>query len=103
VEKRCLWCGNSLPFRRRRWCSPICYQSITRVSSWHDLRLYVLLRDNYTCKCGAEAREVDHIIPISQGGTDNPKNLRSACVKCHVIYGYEQRALLKGLITELKL
>lgn len=30
-----------------------------------------------------EAKHVDHIIPIEQGGTDDPDNLQSLCISCH--------------------
>jgi hypothetical protein len=29
--------------------------------------------------CGAPATEVDHIRPVSVGGTDDPANLRAVC------------------------
>jgi hypothetical protein len=58
------------------------------------LRRQILERDGGTCQmCGSAAGEdsgcepgkrcrlqVDHIVPISQGGTDDPSNLRSVCV-----------------------
>ncbi|MGF6986530.1 5-methylcytosine-specific restriction protein A [Paraburkholderia atlantica] len=31
-----------------------------------------------------EATEVDHIVPLFQGGTDAWKNLQSLCESCHV-------------------
>ena len=34
---------------------------------------------------------VDHIIPVKQGGTDDPDNLRLLCISCHNAVGYEQR------------
>jgi hypothetical protein len=40
--------------------------------------------------------EVDHVIPVKDGGTDNPANLRLVCHDCHVAIGYEQRAARKG-------
>lgn len=52
---------------------------------WARLRAEILKRDRYLCQCEsckAEGRatpadEVDHIIPLSQGGTDAPSNLRA--------------------------
>jgi len=52
------------------------------------LRYEVLRRDNFTCRyCGASAPdvvlEVDHVVPVSLGGTDHPRNLVAACVDCN--------------------
>ncbi len=58
------------------------------------LRRQILERDGGTCQmCGSGAGEdsgcepgkrcrlqIDHIVPISQGGTDDPSNLRAVCV-----------------------
>lgn len=46
-------------------------------------------RDEYMCQCekckGQKlvAHEVDHIKPLSQGGTDDPSNLRAMNRDCH--------------------
>lgn len=50
-------------------------------------RFAVLRRDNHTCRyCGDSAPnvvlEIDHIIPISRGGGDEPENLVTACKPC---------------------
>ncbi|MBY0791622.1 HNH endonuclease [Corynebacterium pseudokroppenstedtii] len=48
------------------------------------LRTRIRQRDHYTCQlCGAPGREVDHIIPTSQGGTHTSTNLRVLCRTCH--------------------
>jgi 5-methylcytosine-specific restriction protein A len=48
-------------------------------AEWKRLRTYVLTRDRHVCHvCGqAGANEVDHVIPVWEGGTDNPLNLRA--------------------------
>ena len=52
--------------------------------SGRQLRAGVLFRDTYTCVlCGAGASEVDHVVPLSYGGTDAVSNLRSLCGDCH--------------------
>lgn len=53
------------------------------------IRFDILVRDNYTCQaCGATAAEetlhIDHIIPVSQGGTDDYQNLRVLCARCNM-------------------
>jgi hypothetical protein len=52
------------------------------------LRDEIFRRDNYICQyCGREINEieleVDHILPISKGGTNSPSNLQTLCVKCN--------------------
>ena len=54
-----------------------------------SLRYDVLKRDNYTCRiCGATAAEgakleVDHIKPVSKGGTTTMDNLQTLCRRCN--------------------
>lgn len=62
-----------------------------------QLRTEILERNGFTCQlCGAGAGDpdpfnpkrkvrlhVDHIIPISQGGTDDRDNLRAVCSTCN--------------------
>jgi 5-methylcytosine-specific restriction endonuclease McrA len=33
--------------------------------------------------CGATATDIDHLIPIADGGTDELSNLRPACARCN--------------------
>lgn len=51
----------------------------------HWTRMSVLRRDRYQCVfCGHGGRlEVDHIIPWSAGGSDDPDNLRTLCHRCN--------------------
>lgn len=51
-------------------------------------RYEVLRRDNHTCRyCGGTAPDavltVDHVLPVSLGGTDKPDNLVAACRDCN--------------------
>lgn len=46
-------------------------------------------RDNHRCKeCGATNKEttphIDHIIPVSNGGTDKIDNLQTLCESCNL-------------------
>ena len=55
---------------------------------WESLRLYVFLRDKRKCwRChglfAESGLECHHIVPKEQGGSDNPKNLRTLCGVCH--------------------
>lgn len=50
------------------------------------IRFEVLKRDKFTCQyCGRSGceLEVDHIQPISKGGTNDMDNLITACVDCN--------------------
>ncbi|ORU98083.1 HNH endonuclease, partial [Mycolicibacterium canariasense] len=52
------------------------------------LRFEILRRDNHTCRyCGRRAPEVqlhvDHVVPTTLGGTDDPTNLVAACADCN--------------------
>lgn len=49
-------------------------------------RFEVLRRDNYTCRyCRSTENPltVDHVTPVSLGGTDDPSNLVACCVDCN--------------------
>lgn len=51
---------------------------------WKTLRALILERDNYVCwMCGKRANQVDHLVPPSAGGTDDPSNLAAACLPCN--------------------
>lgn len=52
------------------------------------LRFEVLRRDGHACRyCGAMAPDVkltvDHVVPVALGGSDEPRNLVTACVDCN--------------------
>lgn len=52
------------------------------------LRFEILTRDDHTCRyCGGRAPDValtvDHVLPISLGGSDEPSNLVAACKDCN--------------------
>lgn len=51
-------------------------------------RFFVLKRDGFTCKmCGANGPgvklEVDHIVPVAEGGSDSLDNLQTLCFECN--------------------
>lgn len=52
------------------------------------LRFAILKRDGFACHyCGRKPPEVelhvDHVIPVADGGTDDPANLVAACFDCN--------------------
>ena len=52
-----------------------------------SLRFEILRRDRICQLCGATNRhallEVDHIVPRSKGGTNDPSNLQVLCARCN--------------------
>lgn len=64
------------------------------------LRFEVFKRDGFTCQyCGKSSPrvvlEIDHIIPIIEGGEDNSENLTTSCFDCN-------RGKGKNLLEEYK-
>lgn len=52
------------------------------------LRYEILRRDNHACRyCGASAPTarltIDHVVPQTLGGSDDPTNLVTACIDCN--------------------
>lgn len=59
------------------------------------MRFQVLQRDNFTCQyCGRSAPsvslEVDHIVPVAKGGTNEMSNLVTACWECNIGKGVQE-------------
>ena len=53
-------------------------------SEWRALRARVLREEPFCrCGCGDPSEEVDHIIPKSQGGTDDRSNLQGLSKSHH--------------------
>ena len=100
----CQWCGKQITNKRRKsFCCEDCSIEFHRIVTWGRTRgaysNYIVWRDNLTCQdCGKflaiqnefgvyipaeNGAEVHHILPVSQGGTDNPNNLITLCKDCH--------------------
>ncbi len=75
---------------------------------WYKLRWKILNRDNYTCQyCGQSAPnvllEVDHKVPLVDGGTDDESNLVTSCWACNRgKNGLRQSIILKRQKTTKK-
>lgn len=53
---------------------------------WRRLKDKIHSRDGYACcKCGLVTMklELDHIVNVAQGGSDDESNLQSLCPPCH--------------------
>lgn len=72
------------------WADPETFsQKNKRKAISGTTRQNVLMRDNYTCQiCGATVNdgaklEIDHIKPVSKGGTNDENNLQVLCQQCN--------------------
>lgn len=101
----CLWCGKQIASNRRKsYCSDECRINFQNMTVWHRGRgaygTQILYRDNFTCQeCGEfhadfnhlgvytpvsdGQLDIHHIVPVSQGGGDEPNNLITLCRECH--------------------
>ena len=60
------------------------WHGYTPPSDWARLRRSVLKEELHVCYlCSCEASSVDHVVPVSQGGTHDRSNLRAVCEACH--------------------
>lgn len=60
-----------------------------RIPIGKRLRFEIFARDGFTCRyCGRQSDvvqlHVDHVIPVCQGGTNDPENLVAACADCNL-------------------
>lgn len=67
-----------------------------RGREWMETRKRILERDSYACcACGQVGmmNEIDHIVPLEQGGSHADANLQTLCRRCHAAKtADEQRA-----------
>lgn len=93
MEKYCPSCNSVFEDSNYKFC-PYCNIELSeregRQPIPRQLRHYVLERDNYTCReCGAHkdddgvSLEIDHILPVAKGGTNDPDNLQTLCKECN--------------------
>ena len=60
--------------------------------NWKTTRRRILARDGHACcVCGAPATEVDHITPVTQGGTHDDTNLAAICTMHHESKSADER------------
>ena len=75
----------------RKWLAPQSKRKPIKPS----LRFEILKRDDYRCQmCGVTAKdgatlEIDHIYPVSRGGTNEPDNLQVLCRDCNAGKGVQ--------------
>lgn len=91
MEKYCPSCGRVLgevDFKFCPYCKSLLNERVGREPIPRKLRHKVFVRDNYRCvECGATNKEttleIDHIIPVAKGGTNDISNLQTLCKKCN--------------------
>jgi len=93
MEKYCPKCGKVYKGKESdaqvcMFCAIPLKERESRIPFSDDLRDKVFRRDGYRCvRCGASNKEkrleVDHIIPISRGGTNDIGNLQTLCWECN--------------------
>ena len=59
-------------------------------ADWNQRRARVLREEPNCAICGAPATDVDHVVAIADGGTDDRSNLRALCRECHKRHTSEQ-------------
>jgi len=75
---------------------------------WKAIRSLVAERDNHRCQefmrdgepCTDKGTECDHIIPVSQGGTDSLENLRMLCTWHHARKSSREGQAARKNLTE---
>lgn len=121
LDRNCLICGKPFHGRHNKYCSRKCFEiahkqtmtgqgnpayidgrSISKFydagAKWHDIRLEVYRRDNFTCqhcgvKCVSKRRatpettrriiQCHHIDPYKRSGNNAIDNLITLCLRCH--------------------
>ena len=91
MEKYCTKCGKVFDDLNYKIC-PFCGGKLTtrygRQPIPRKLRHEVFKRDGYRCReCGASkdetSLEIDHIVPVARGGTNDIDNLQTLCRECN--------------------
>jgi 5-methylcytosine-specific restriction protein A len=84
--KLCPRCNNLVRGRCKcsRWQPNPTRKIQTNSATWKRLRKEILTSEPLCRACGLElATDLDHITPVTQGGTDDPSNLQPLCRPCH--------------------
>lgn len=70
-------------------------------------RFKVFMRDKFTCQyCGQSAPDVklhlDHVKPVSKGGTNDIENLTTSCIDCNLSKSNKELTLATQIMIYLK-
>lgn len=92
MEKYCTKCGSVFKDENVKFCSKCGHELSERPGRQHipkGLRHAVFKRDGYRCQECFRGREdgvkleIDHIIPVAKGGTNEIDNLQTLCMECN--------------------
>lgn len=94
APRRCPGCETNLVHPPAKYCETCTPKKnwqgsrrgkATAGAPWRRLRAEILERDDYRCYlCGQDGVDVvDHLVPVAEGGTDDPGNLGAICRRCH--------------------
>lgn len=100
ITKHCEACGRCIRFNGKFVGSILCEacdpDPVKRKSpDWNrKVRAELLLRDSSTChwcklRVKPNVATIDHLVPLSRGGTNKMKNLVLACSPCNAARGNE--------------
>jgi 5-methylcytosine-specific restriction endonuclease McrA len=77
---------------------------------WAQIRAAVWARDEGYCRgpycadtppLSLEAANIDHIVPLSKGGSNHLDNLRTLCRRCHVLRaGHEHQGMIAAALRD---
>jgi 5-methylcytosine-specific restriction protein A len=101
--KNCAFCQKAFRWPHRVYCSDECQRGFSAKyygHIWSVIRDEAIKRDRHVCKkCGRVCEkgqdphgfsshdwcdcEVDHILEVAEGGTDDMENLQTLCSACH--------------------
>ena len=115
IEAKSGWCTAHDPWLAKGpWANRVTTRDRGSGWAWGYLRRRVLRRDDYRCQevvngkpCGAQATEVDHIVPVARClergiNADDLGNLRSLCPTHHEAKTHADREEGKRLSREIK-
>lgn len=89
-ERRCWWCGQSVPRGRLEWCSQACEAAADDAHTWTRARQAAIRRAGHRCRyCTRRDVEVHHDPPVpTRGGygpgcQHHPEHLHVLCPAHH--------------------
>ena len=90
TARACNICGRRTTLGPR--CERCALRPRPRGRAWEATRLRIFQRDGWHCQvqlscCTGAATQIDHIVQLAKGGSDEDSNLRAACSPCNLARG----------------